>query len=108
MPNCAATARKTPPSQQASACTIAALIPDDTCQSMPATEAFPRRHLTLAFAILMPFLALALQHGLWTTIQPLAFVTFYPALVISSWIGGRSGGPIALILSIVHGSSHSH
>ncbi|WP_159098088.1 diguanylate cyclase domain-containing protein [Parazoarcus communis] len=68
---------------------------------MPASEAFSRRHLALAFAILMPFLALALQLRLWTSIEPLAFVLFYPALVVSSWIGGRSGGTIALILSIV-------
>jgi len=68
---------------------------------MPATKAFPRRQIAFAFAILVPFTALALQQNLWASIQPLAFVLFYPALVVSSWIGGRSGGTIALVLSIV-------
>lgn len=48
----------------------------------------------------MPFLALALQSRLWESIQPLAFLVFYPALVASSWIGGPVGGMLALVLSI--------
>ncbi|PKO51643.1 MAG: hypothetical protein CVU28_11105, partial [Betaproteobacteria bacterium HGW-Betaproteobacteria-21] len=45
-------------------------------------------------------MALALQSRLWESVQPLAFVLFYPALVLSSWIGGRVGGTVAMLLSI--------
>jgi diguanylate cyclase (GGDEF)-like protein/PAS domain S-box-containing protein len=66
----------------------------------PSLAATPRRRLELAFAVLMPFVALALQSRIWGSFQPLPFVLFYPALVLSSWIGGRVGGGIALLLSI--------
>ena len=60
-----------------------------------------RRRLKLAIAVSLPFLALLLQGLLWDSIRPLAFVFFYPGLVLSSWIGGRAGGVAALLLSVV-------
>ncbi|NMG77291.1 diguanylate cyclase [Aromatoleum diolicum] len=60
----------------------------------------PRRWLELTFAVLMPFAALALQSQIWGSAQYLPFVLFYPALVLSSWVGGRVGGGIAMLLSI--------
>ncbi len=51
-------------------------------------------------SLIFPFLALLIQLLLWESIRPLAFVLFYPAIVLSSWIGGRLGGTVAIILSV--------
>jgi PAS domain S-box-containing protein len=51
-------------------------------------------------ALLPPLLAFGLQWLLWGLIQPLVWFLFYPAVFISSWIGGRRSGVIATFVSI--------
>jgi len=51
-------------------------------------------------ALLPPLLAVALQWALWALIEPLIWFLFYPAIFISSWIGGRRSGVIATIMSV--------
>lgn len=67
---------------------------------MPSVVVSPRRCLELIFAVLVPFVALTLQNQLGEPARFLPFVMFYPALVLSSWIGGRVGGGICMVLSI--------
>jgi K+-sensing histidine kinase KdpD len=55
---------------------------------------------SLAAAILIPLIAAGLQWLLWPYIQPFIWFLFYPAVFISSWIGGRWGGVVAALLSI--------
>ncbi len=50
-------------------------------------------------ALLPPLAALAIQWTFWSYIQPFSWFLFYPAVFFSSWIGGRSGGLAATILS---------
>lgn len=52
-------------------------------------------------AVLVPFLAFAIQLNFWTMIQPFIWFLFYPAVFISSWIGGFYSGLAATIISIV-------
>ena len=80
--------------------TVSRMSPRDILKKLRPLAVSPRRRLELAFAVLMPFVALALQSRIWGSAQPLPFVLFYPALVLSSWIGGRVGGSITMLLSI--------
>jgi PAS domain S-box-containing protein len=50
-------------------------------------------------AMLLPFVANALQHLLWPVIQPFAWILFYPAVFFSSWIGGVAGGVASTLIS---------
>lgn len=52
-------------------------------------------------ALLFPLLATALQHVLWGAIRPFAWILFYPAVFLSSWIGGVAGGVAATFISAV-------
>ena len=52
-------------------------------------------------ALVFPFLALGVQLALWESVKPLAFMLFYPAIVLSSWIGGWIAGCAAIVLSTV-------
>jgi len=54
---------------------------------------------SLGVAILIPFIAAGVQWLLWTHLQPLIFILFYPAVFFSAWIGGRLGGILATLLS---------
>ena len=67
--------------------------------STPMTLASQRR-LRLALAILLPFLALALQTLFWDVIRPFPWFLFYPTVFISGWLGGRIGGVIATALAV--------
>jgi PAS domain S-box-containing protein len=53
----------------------------------------------LLLAVLLPVLALALQLALWEYIKPLVWVLFYPAVLISAWLGGVYCGLFATVLS---------
>jgi signal transduction histidine kinase len=55
--------------------------------------------LRLILAMLIPFVALALQLLFWPAIQPYVWFLFYPAVFFSSWIGGLSGGLMATVIS---------
>ena len=52
-------------------------------------------------ALAFPFLALGMQLALWESVQHLAFILFYPAVVLSSWIGGWIAGSTAIVFSVV-------
>src|SRR5688572_21000283 len=51
-------------------------------------------------ALLVPLVAFVLQWALWGLIEPLVWFLFYPAVFLSSWIGGRRCGVIATVVSI--------
>ena len=51
-------------------------------------------------AQLAPLAAAGLQWLLWAEIRPFYWLLFYPAVFVSSWIGGLTGGLIATGLSI--------
>ncbi len=53
----------------------------------------------LSLALLMPFLAFALQSHFWYVIHPYIWFLFYPAVFFSGWLGGRVGGIIATVLA---------
>lgn len=55
----------------------------------------------LLLAMLPPLVAFVLQWMFWAAIQPYAWFLFFPAVFISSWIGGLIPGLIATILSAV-------
>jgi sigma-B regulation protein RsbU (phosphoserine phosphatase) len=52
-------------------------------------------------AILSPLLTAIAEQWLWQFIRPFAWFLFYPAVILSAWIGGLSGGIIATLLSTV-------
>lgn len=52
-------------------------------------------------ALLPPLIALALQWVLWTWLQPLVLILFYPAVFCSSWIGGLRGGLAGTAFTVV-------
>lgn len=62
---------------------------------------FAREALPLIPAILSPILTTMAELWLWTLIRPFAWFLFYPAVILSSWIGGLTGGIIATVLSTV-------
>ena len=61
----------------------------------------PKAVLHAILATLPPFVALVLQWVLWPLIQPFAWILFYPAVFVSSWIGGLSAGLWATVLSTI-------
>ncbi|MBZ5615868.1 MAG: SpoIIE family protein phosphatase [Acidobacteriia bacterium] len=50
-------------------------------------------------AMLPPFISVVLQHVFWPVIQPFAWFLFYPAVFLSSWIGGLWAGVAATVIS---------
>lgn len=77
---------------------------DDTLIEQPGTHtssAWAHRAVPITVALLSPFLADALQHLLWPVIRPFAWILFYPAVFLSSWIGGTVGGVMATLVSAV-------
>ncbi len=54
----------------------------------------------IGLAVLLPFLALALQWLLWLWIDPFVWFLFYPAVFFSARLGGLWGGLISTVLSI--------
>lgn len=50
-------------------------------------------------AMLPPLVAFALQWIFWSAIQPYAWLLFFPAVFISSWIGGLIPGLVSTVLS---------
>lgn len=57
-------------------------------------------NLRLALAILLPFLALALQWVLWPWIAPFVWFLFFPTVFFSARLGGLWGGLVSTVLSI--------
>lgn len=55
--------------------------------------------MRVAIAVLLPFLALALQWGLWSTLAPFVWFLFFPAVFFSARIGGLWGGLISTVVS---------
>ena len=61
---------------------------------------FSEEHvLRTILALFPPFAALTLQWTLWDFISPYAWFLFYPAVFVSSWIGGLRAGFIATVLA---------
>ncbi|MDZ4402456.1 PAS domain S-box protein [Prosthecobacter sp.] len=58
------------------------------------------RHQIL-LALAPPMVALGMQWALWFWLKPLVFVLFYPAVFVSSWIGGWRGGLAGTALSVM-------
>jgi PAS domain S-box-containing protein len=54
---------------------------------------------TVLAATVPPLLAFTLQVILWSILSPFAWLLFYPAVFISSWLGGRSAGISAALIS---------
>ena len=57
--------------------------------------------IKFGLALLLPFLAWALQSLLWDVVQPFYWFFFYPAVFASSWLGGRAAGLIATAISML-------
>jgi K+-sensing histidine kinase KdpD len=57
--------------------------------------------IKFGLALFLPFLAWGLQTLLWELVSPFATFFFYPAVFLSSWLGGRRGGLLATLISIV-------
>jgi PAS domain S-box-containing protein len=58
-------------------------------------------YVRLGLAILLPFVALALQWLLWPWLSPFVWFLFFPAVFFSARIGGLWGGLASTLLSIV-------
>ena len=58
----------------------------------------PRRFI---ISLLIPLFALIVQQIFWGAIQPYAWFLFYPAVFLSSWMGGKRAGLASTALSIV-------
>jgi signal transduction histidine kinase len=52
-------------------------------------------------AVLLPLGALALQRAVWPTLHHFTCLLFYPAVFLSSWIGGLYGGMASTALSVL-------
>ena len=50
-------------------------------------------------ALLLPLVAVVVQWALWPLIRPHFWFLFFPAVFVSSWIGGRAAGLRAAVLS---------
>lgn len=70
---------------------------DDSVNGQPAADW--SRFVRPALATLVPFGALALQEAFWPAIRPYVWFLFYPAVFVSSWIGGLWPGLAATGIS---------
>ncbi len=57
--------------------------------------------IRLILTVLLPLAAFALQSLFWAAITPFAWFLFFPAVFLSSWIGGLPGGVVAMAISTV-------
>ena len=53
----------------------------------------------LALAVLLPFVACAVQWLLWDILKPYVWFLFIPTVFLSAWVGGLIGGLAATIIS---------
>ncbi|MGE5470830.1 MAG: ATP-binding protein [Bacteroidota bacterium] len=53
----------------------------------------------LGAALLLPFVACAVQWLLWDTFKPYVWFLFFPAAFFSAWLGGLAGGMAATVIS---------
>lgn len=53
----------------------------------------------LALAVLLPFVACAVQWLLWDIFKPYVWFLFIPTVFLSAWIGGLIGGLVATVIS---------
>lgn len=59
------------------------------------------RPRTVLLALLPVGVACVIQWLYWAHFQPYAWILFYPAVIVSAWLTGRTGGSIATVLSVV-------
>ncbi|QWV93159.1 PAS domain S-box protein [Geomonas oryzisoli] len=57
------------------------------------------KNLKVVLALLLPFLACAVQWLLWNFLQPFAYFLFYPTVFLSSRLAGRRAGVAATVIS---------
>ncbi len=65
----------------------------------PASAFIRKGGLRAILAMLPPFVTVVLQQVFWPVIQPFAWFLFYPAVLLSSWIGGLWAGVTATVVS---------
>jgi serine phosphatase RsbU (regulator of sigma subunit)/anti-sigma regulatory factor (Ser/Thr protein kinase) len=68
-------------------------------KSTVLTSTFERKALRVLPPVLLPLLTVLVQHAVWSAIRPFAWFLFYPAVLISAWIGGAAGGIVASLFS---------
>lgn len=68
-------------------------------QPTPPAEERRRWLRSILAAILPPLVAFIVQALFWSTISPFAWFLFYPAVFMSSWLGGPSSGVGATVMS---------
>lgn len=76
------------------------VVPPEEETVAPAEVALRAGPYRLLLALAVPLFAFALQWTFWQTFAPYVWFLFYPAVFVSSWIGGLSGGLAATVLSI--------
>ena len=54
-------------------------------------------------AQIVPIAAGLLQWALWPVVRPLIWIFLYPAVFLSSWVGGLAGGLVSTVLSVAIG-----
>lgn len=54
----------------------------------------------IAGALAMPLVAFGIQRGLWPTTQNFTCLLFYPAIFLSSWLGGFFAGLTSTVVSV--------
>ena len=72
--------------------------PSDTS---PSPSFLRKRGVRVILALLLPFFFAAIQHLLWPIIHPFAWFLFYPAVFLSSWIGGLWPGLAATLIAAI-------
>jgi PAS domain S-box-containing protein len=74
-------------------------VPAEEGTAPPPDGAVRTGPFRLLLALAIPFAAFILQWLFWEAITPYVWFLFYPAVFISSWIGGLAGGLLATVLS---------
>lgn len=66
-------------------------------QRIPLSGRAPR--LRALLALLPPVASALFQQAIWPLLRPFAWFLFYPAVLVSAWLGGRRGGILATLFS---------
>ncbi|HET6719605.1 MAG TPA: PAS domain S-box protein, partial [Rhodocyclaceae bacterium] len=76
-------------------------LPTEAETPLPAEVAWRVAPYRLLLALALPLAAFALQWFFWSAFSPYVWFLFYPAVFLSSWVGGLSGGLLATVFSTV-------
>jgi len=61
----------------------------------------PKRHFSIALALLLPFFTCGMQWLFWETFKPFVWFLFFPTVFFSSRIGGKAVGLVTTVVSAV-------